>query len=344
MSIVTFPLNNTDYTADDMALYFSNRTNGVFSADTELSTISNNSMTITIKPGRAWLNVDTFKGYIFASNTDVNLTIATADGVLNRIDRVVIKYDVIANKSTLEIKRGTTNSNPIPPPLARDKAVAYELAIADIYVGKGITIIRPQDITDKRLDSSVCGLVSDGINKIATDVLNNQFQDWFVNLKNQLDSNQATNLQNQINTLKDSKIDKVSIVNDLNNNDPNKVLSGAAGNLIKIDLFDKAKRPTNFSITNNGFKVDRDTGLIEIEMSKLTAGINQGVATDVTFYFPIALPTQFSPQVTVYNNFNDKNNFIQYNVIGITAGNLTVRVRPTSYTDGIYINVRINGV
>lgn len=205
MAFITFPLNNTDYTADDMALYFSGRTNGVFSADNELSVISNNTMNVTVKPGRAWLAPDTFKGYIFASTTDTNLTIDIADGILNRIDRVVIKYDIVANVSSLYIKKGTPNTNPTPPVLTRDKNVAWELAIADIYIGKGVTMIRPQDITDKRLDSSVCGLISDGINKIATDVLYNQFNDWFEHVKGQLGTDVAGNLQNQIDTWNEFK-------------------------------------------------------------------------------------------------------------------------------------------
>lgn len=202
MSIITFPLNNTDYNADDMALYFSNRTTGVFSADGELTTTSNNSMSVVISPGRAWIKFDIFRGYIIANKNTTILNIPIADGVLNRIDRVVLKYDVVANESSIYIKRGTPNTNPVPPSLIRNVNVAYELSIAQISVKKGVTIITPSDITDERLDTNVCGIVSDGINHIPTDVLNNQFQDWFENLQTQLDENQATNLQNQINNLR----------------------------------------------------------------------------------------------------------------------------------------------
>lgn len=210
MSFITFPLNNTDYTADDMALYFSGRTNGVFSKENELITLSNNTRMVTIKPGRAWINFDTFKGFIFANTTDINLDVAIADGVLNRIDRVVIKYDVVANESSIYIKKGTPNTSPIPPTLTRDTNIAYELGIADIYIGKGSTIVSSADIKDTRLDESLCGLVSDGITKITTEGLYNQFNDWFNNVKEELTTDAAGNLLNLINALQ-GKFDELKI-------------------------------------------------------------------------------------------------------------------------------------
>lgn len=198
MAEILFPLNNVDYKAEDMALYFSGRTTGVFSADGELSVTANGDMSVTVSPGRAWLNFDKFEGYIYANKKEKVLTIETADGTLNRIDRVVIGYDVLKNSASLYIKKGSLSSNPVPQEIIREKNSLYEICLAEIYIEKGTLSISSYNITDKRLDHDVCGLVSDGVNKIPTDVLNNTFVSWFEEKKNQLSGDVAGNLQLQI--------------------------------------------------------------------------------------------------------------------------------------------------
>ena len=55
----------------------------------------------------------------------------------------------------------------------------WELALADIYVGKGVTRIQTQNITDQRFNSAVCGIVTGTVEEIDASVLTKQFTDFF---------------------------------------------------------------------------------------------------------------------------------------------------------------------
>ena len=54
-----------------------------------------------------------------------------------------------------------------------------DLALADIYVGKGVTKILTQNITDQRFNSAVCGIVVGTVKEIDASVLTKQFTDFF---------------------------------------------------------------------------------------------------------------------------------------------------------------------
>lgn len=110
-------------------------------------------MTVTVKAGKAWIN-----GYIMVNDDDYILTIEPADGVLNRIDRVVARYDVVDREIRIEVKKGTFASSPVAPTLQRD-ADAYELGIADILVSAGVVSIVTAKITDLRNNKDLCGKV-----------------------------------------------------------------------------------------------------------------------------------------------------------------------------------------
>lgn len=150
------------YDASKFAEYFASFIgNGVF--PDSLQVISNNNMTITVKSGKAWIN-----GYILINDADYILNINVADGVLNRIDRIVLRYDVVDREIRLEVKQGTFAASPIAPALQRD-ADAYELCIANITVSAGSVSITQDKITDTRLNIDLCGKVD---TLIAGDYLN----------------------------------------------------------------------------------------------------------------------------------------------------------------------------
>jgi len=176
---VTFPLNNTNYRAEDMQLWHSTRGNGVFSAADELITTFKSGMAVTISAGRAWIGFEKLKGIIFGNMSSVDLAVDMADGLLDRKDYVVIKYDIIQNETYLYIKKGTESSVPQPPTLARDINVAYELAIAEINVIHGIVELNQGLIADKRLDEDLCGIMRDGVTSIPTEILQAQWEGWF---------------------------------------------------------------------------------------------------------------------------------------------------------------------
>ena len=70
-------------------------------------------------------------------------------------------------------------------------ADAYELGLADIYVSAGVTSISQSNITDLRLDTDVCGVVTGTIEQVNTTTLFNQYQTWLQEKKNQYDTDIA---------------------------------------------------------------------------------------------------------------------------------------------------------
>lgn len=161
------------YTAEDYATYFGSFIgNGVFpNPSSGLQVISNtDDMNITVKPGKAWIN-----GYMYYNTDNLVLKIEPADGVLKRIDRIVIRLDFINREIKCYVKKGNFASDPISPTLQRDEDM-YELAIADILVENGVISIQQSKITDTRLDSEVCGIVTQTVETIDTTDLYNKLQ------------------------------------------------------------------------------------------------------------------------------------------------------------------------
>ena len=171
------------YDARRFAEYFATFiSNGVFpNPSTNLQVMANNDMTVTVKVGKAWIN-----GYILINDDDYILQLEPADGVLNRIDRIVARYDVVDREIRLEIKKGTFASTPVAPALQRD-ADAYELALADIYVAAGTVSITQANITDLRLNTDLCGIVHGTVEQVDTTTLFNQYLSWLQEKKNQYD-------------------------------------------------------------------------------------------------------------------------------------------------------------
>ena len=163
------------YKAEDWASYFGSFIgNGVFPVpSTGLQVVAGSGMQVTVKAGKAWIN-----GYFYNNTSDLSLTLATADGVLNRIDRIVVRWDLTNRVISVKAKSSSYSASPTAPAVERDADI-YELAIADVYVGAGVTAITGSSITDKRLDTAVCGVVAGLVDTIDTTAFNAQLEAWF---------------------------------------------------------------------------------------------------------------------------------------------------------------------
>lgn len=197
------------YKAEDFREYFASFIgNGVFpNPSNNLQVISNDNMTVTIKQGKGWIN-----GAIYINTNEYIHSIDVADGVLDRIDRVILRFDNSQRKIYSYIKKGTFSSSAIAPTLQRD-ADAYELALAEILIKKGSILIKQSDITDLRQNNNFCGIVHGTVEQIDVTTLFNQysakleekelefqedFNQWFETIKYQLSEDVAGNLANQI--------------------------------------------------------------------------------------------------------------------------------------------------
>lgn len=167
------------YAADFFAEYFASFIgNGVFpNPSTACQIIASGDMTVAVSAGQAWIN-----GYYYNNTDNLILDLDIADGVLNRIDRIVLQYSTINRTIAAKIKKGAFASSPAAPALQRD-ADAYELGLADIYIVNGAVSISQANITDLRLNSAYCGIVHGVVDQVDTTTLFNQYQAWFEETK-----------------------------------------------------------------------------------------------------------------------------------------------------------------
>lgn len=174
MAELSFPLENTDYGAQEAQLWFSSRTSGVYAGD-ELPVSAASGMNVVVGKGRAWMAYAEFAGIVYANLSVLTLTVPTADAYYDRVDRVVIHYDRTANTVGAKVISGKAATAAQPPSLTRNDS-AYEISVAQIRVKKGTTSITASDISDERLDASVCGLMSDGVTGFDTSVIQAQWE------------------------------------------------------------------------------------------------------------------------------------------------------------------------
>lgn len=163
------------YDASFFAEYFATFIgNGVFpNPSNNFQVTAGTGMNLTIRAGKAWIN-----GYYAIDESAFNVRLDVADGVLPRIDRVVLRLSYYDRTITIAVKKGTPASSPVASTLQRD-ANQYELALADIYVTNGAVSITQSNITDQRLNTALCGIVHGLVNQVDTSDIFNQYQVWF---------------------------------------------------------------------------------------------------------------------------------------------------------------------
>lgn len=163
------------YKAEDWAWYFATFiANGIFPKPSNgLQVIAHNGMEIRVNMGYAFIN-----GYAFRNPAGKSVTLDTAEGALHRVDRVVVRWDAPQRDVYIAVLKGTPSAKPVATAVTRNTET-WELALADIYVGKGVTRIQTANITDQRFNSAVCGIVTGTVEEIDASVLTKQFNDFF---------------------------------------------------------------------------------------------------------------------------------------------------------------------
>lgn len=169
------------YLAAQFAAYFASFIgNGVFGSSMQkLEIVSRDvpNMSVKVLPGEAWIN-----GWWYRNTDSYILDLQIADGVLSRIDTIVLRWGNAERDMWLEVITGTPSTNPQIPDLRRD-ANYYDLRLGYINVPAGSVKITQSQIFDTRLDNNVCGLVTGVVDQIDTTDLYNQFTAYFTEFK-----------------------------------------------------------------------------------------------------------------------------------------------------------------
>lgn len=190
-NIKSFPNNRDEYVGAEHAMrWLHGRTSGVFAANNNAAVAAvQNAMAVTVSDGIGWIADSDANGVVWWNDAEKNngakmqLTIDAADGVLNRIDRVIVEWKTTdyADLPEIKILKGTPASTPAAPALTNN-TTQRQLSLAQILVAAGTTSITASMITDERQNPDVCGLVTDTLS-IDTSVINAQFTELLAQLR-----------------------------------------------------------------------------------------------------------------------------------------------------------------
>lgn len=191
--IKNFPNNVNEYIgAENVMKWLHGRSSGVFGADGNLSVTANGDMTVSVSDGVGWLANDKADGTVFWNDTkeqtgsELQLTIPLPDAILPRIDRIVVSWDTAdyAEKPRIEVLKGMPNNAPTASELTNN-TLKRQISLARIYVAAAVSSISADSITDERLDSDVCGLVTDWVS-VDTTTIQAQFSALLEKVKTEL--------------------------------------------------------------------------------------------------------------------------------------------------------------
>lgn len=192
--IKSFPNNQDVYVGAEWVMkWLHGRTSGVFGAANNLATsIVPGTMSVQVSDGVGWLSNDKGDGIVFwndneqTSGSKLTLTHDVADGVLDRIDRIVVTWETTNYVAlpTISILKGTPSSNPRPPALTNNN-IQRQISLRQQRIPAGAISLSAAYGTDERLDVSVCGIVTETV-KIDTTTMQSQFEALLKAVSNEL--------------------------------------------------------------------------------------------------------------------------------------------------------------
>lgn len=202
----SFPFADVDgdrmYSDTDFAEFYSHLfTNGIFmTIGSGLKIRESASLGMRVRVGSGALVIN---GRHYLNTEESEMQIPVASALQDRVDSIVVKLDLSNRTMQIAYKQSDTT-------VVRTDTI-YEMQIAKIAVARNTTQIINANITDTRGDSQVCGYsspyqkvdVGNLLDQFESELSQNKnvFEAWFQNLKDQLDDNQAANLQNQIDAI-----------------------------------------------------------------------------------------------------------------------------------------------
>ncbi len=176
---------------------------------TNMQVSAGTGLTVVVDRGFAICN-----GCLKLEEDKTQLKLDAGDTTYDRIDTVVLRLDDndAARSCEFAIIKGFPSANPFQSPVKRSESV-WELGLANIRVPAGARAISNSNITDMRYKKEMCGVISalgeldsDGIYQQVQADLSEfketeqaEFLRWFAQMKDQLSSDAAGNLQWQIN-------------------------------------------------------------------------------------------------------------------------------------------------
>ena len=274
------------YDADDINSIFDGIiTDGVFgNIGKRFAVTPGSGMSVNVGTGKARFH------QIFVEN-DANLVlqIPQSDVLLNRIDAVVIRVDRTMSGRTgnIVVLKGMPSQNPIAPTLSNDNQI-WDMPIAYINVKANVNKVNSSDI-QYLVGRNTTPLITAPMQTVNVESyvgkMEGQFSDWFSNLKDNLSTNAAGNLQNQINTIK-PKVDAVNSA--LTFNGQNTTAKGQLDITGRLNAKNGLAIGGNYTFIVRRFTAPRQT--VNYNSSNLTV-VNINVPSGYSMVAPISAST-----------------------------------------------------
>lgn len=205
-----------EYDAEQFAEYFANFiSDGVYANPAnQLKVVFDDSpskpFVVIVRKGKAYID-----GYWYELTEDMEITIPANTKPYAIKDVVCCTLDKTERKVSIVLKEDITSDYPA------NNNTQHDLVLSTILIQPNASKLNAEDITDKRPDKTYCGFVTGMVDQIDTTELFKQyddaFQNWFNEMKDQLSTDAAGNLQTQIGLLSNLKTTvKDSVVNAIN--------------------------------------------------------------------------------------------------------------------------------
>ena len=152
------PIFDRAETSDLFRLLFSKLvSNGVLASPSDcFQVVAAEGLNVTVRPGFGMI-----KGAFAYDDAENRLALAAAPTQYSRIDRIVLRCNFADRLCELVVKTGTVANTPAAPEIVQPAAGDYfELGLATVLVGANATAVTQANITDTRLDSAVCGFIT----------------------------------------------------------------------------------------------------------------------------------------------------------------------------------------
>ena len=185
MSVVVYPLNDIDFSAEDVAIYNATRTSGIYADDDFALSVTGSDNTVSVDVGIGWMHLSRFNGVAVALKAKTAVDMGLPDSVYPRIDAVVLQFDANKNGAEVIAKKGAASSNPQPPALSQTESL-YELHLAHVLRNPAAVSIAVADVSDMRLSPVYCGLMADAVSKVDTTAINAQVSALIQKLRDDL--------------------------------------------------------------------------------------------------------------------------------------------------------------
>ena len=194
--IKSFPNNQDVYVGAELVMkWLHGRTSGVFGAENNLATaVVPDSMSVEISDGVGWMSNSNGDGIVFwndseqTSGSKMKLTHDVADGVMDRIDRIVVTWETTNYVAlpSISILKGTASSSPTAPALTNN-STQRQISLVRVRIPAGTVSLSASMITDERLDPSVCGIVTERVS-VDTSVINSKVNAVLEDVEDQSES------------------------------------------------------------------------------------------------------------------------------------------------------------